>query len=286
MGENPVMQVAEFASKILPQSLKTAIYHLPIISKPIRSFLNQFVLDGITKVKVASGPLQGTWLHLNLRSEKYYWLGNYEPFLVQAISDFVKPGMIVYDVGANIGYMSLIFGKATGAHGKVYTFEPMPDNVSRINVNVTINKLSEIIIIVPAAVSNQAGTDIFLVHKNLSMGKLVGSGGRDESYESKVEVPTITLDDFVLSDGNPCPHLIKIDVEGGGAKVLNGMSTILSKYHPRIFMEIHGQEERDAAASVLGKNGYEIRRMTVDYPLINLDHAKDFKDYIVALPNS
>ena len=127
-GLSTVLRLAEVASGIFPQGLKQAIYRLPMLSDTIRAQLNSFAPTGLTEVAVASGVLRGARLRLNLKSEKYYWLGNYEPQLIPALLEYCKPGMTVYDVGANIGYVSLAFSQVLDANGKVYAFEPLLDN--------------------------------------------------------------------------------------------------------------------------------------------------------------
>jgi len=77
-------------------------------------------------VQVAAGGLQGLRLSLDMQTEKDYWLGTYEPELQAAVADLVKPGMQVYDVGANIGYVSLLLARRVGAAGHVYAFEALP----------------------------------------------------------------------------------------------------------------------------------------------------------------
>jgi hypothetical protein len=88
---------------------------------------------------VAAGGLSGLTLSLDLQTEKDYWLGTYEPDLQQAIQDLVQPGMIAYDVGANIGYISLLLGLAVGKDGHVFAFEALPANVERLQKNLRLN---------------------------------------------------------------------------------------------------------------------------------------------------
>ena len=175
------MRFAELMSSLLPQSVKQSIYRQPFLSSMIRSRLNSFAPTGLTEVVVSGGILRGARLKLDLKSEKYYWLGTYEPQLVSGFHQFCKSGKVVYDVGANIGYTALAFSRLLGPDGKVFAFEPLPDNAKRVQEKtspLTSKRLESAIQLVPCAVSDCEGQESFMVHDEHAMGKLVGSKGR------------------------------------------------------------------------------------------------------------
>lgn len=109
-----LLRVTATVSHMLPESMRLSVYRFPSLAGLIRRVLNHAAPEGLTEITVAAGALRGARLLLDLKSEKYYWLGNYEPMLEKAIIDFVKPGMVVYDVGAHIGYMTLLLIKPMG----------------------------------------------------------------------------------------------------------------------------------------------------------------------------
>jgi FkbM family methyltransferase len=283
-GDLPViLRLAEFASCALPQSVKRAIYHFPLFSGLIRKQLNSFAPSGLTELVIASGVLRGVRLKLDLKSEKQYWLGTYEPDLLQAIHDFCGEGMVAYDVGANIGYISLVFSRTVGENGHVFAFEPLPANTERIAQHVSINSLQNVIHLVPCAVSDCEGNEIFLV-RGLAGGKVAGSVGRDYIYTDRIQVCSLRLDDFVYQDGNPCPNVIKMDIEGGGVKAIPGMQRVLSEGRPILFVELHGSEEQQVVLDALAQNNYSTHRMQNGYPELNCDEALSWKEFVVALP--
>jgi FkbM family methyltransferase len=255
-----------------------------MISALIRAQLNSSAPSGLTEVIVSSGALRGLKLKLDLKSEKYYWLGHYEPQLAQAIYTFCGNGMITYDVGADIGYISLVFAQAVGVSGHVYAFEPLPNNIQRIADHIALNSLQMVMQVVPYAISDYEGKEMFLVHQNHAMGKLAGSSGRNFNYHDKIEVNSLRLDDFVYVQGNPHPHVIKIDIEGGAIKAIPGMLRLLSECRPILFIELHGPEERQVAWNALKQNHYVIHRMEKNYPEIAAINDIAWKEYIVALP--
>lgn len=253
-----LLRLAELGGKYLPDSVKRSIYQHSKLSGFIRRSLNRSAPTGLTEVIIKNGILKGIRLKLDLQSEKYYWLGTYEPETIQAVQDFCRPGKVVYDVGANIGYMALVFAKAVGEGGRVYAFEPLPKNITRIRNHIVDNSLDNVIYLVAKAVSDKSGQDTFVVHELDAMGKIAGSKGRNVPVLEQIEVDTICLDDFVYRLNNPPPAIIKIDIEGGGVKAIPGMKQVLKDSQPVIFMELHGPEEARVAWDFFKSCGYKI----------------------------
>ena len=278
-----ISSVIQSIRRTMPQKIVDAIYRWSFLSNFIRKQLNSLVPSGLTEVYISKGILRGMRLKLELKHEKFYWLGTYEPQVIQAVCDFVRPGMVIYDVGANIGYMTLVFSRSVGRDGQVFAFEPLPDNIERIQEHIKLNSLQHIISVIPKAVSDRIGKQMFLIHELNAMGKLSDSSGRNTVYRNEIEVNTLCLDSFVFEEGNPVPDLIKIDIEGGGIKALPGMSRILKKNRPIILMELHGPEEAKIAWNCLKQCGYEICRIKKNYPIISTLKSLDWKEYIVAI---
>lgn len=268
----------------LPGPLVQLIYRLPLVNTMIRHQLNMIAPSGLREVAIAGGFLRGAHVSLDLRSEKYYWLGIYEPPVLQAIIDFVTSGMVVYDVGANIGFISLALARAVGTNGRVYAFEPLPANLDRLTQNIALNACQDIIHPIPYAVSDCAGPQEFYVHNQHAMGRLAGSSGRDTTYICRAAVSALTLDDFVYRANHQAPDLIKIDIEGGATKAIPGMVKVLSEFRPIILAELHGPEEQQVIWTALKQNGYTVHKMQPGYPEIACLSSFGWKQYVVAKP--
>ena len=278
------LSLAALAAKILPDSFKQALYKIKPLAGLIRRGLNRAAPAGLAEVKIAAGDLAGFTLLLDMHLEKDFWLGTYEPELQAAIRDLVRPGMVLYDVGANIGYISLLLARAVGEKGKVYAFEALPANVERLRRNVELNGLEERIYLFARAVTQAPGPVRFLVHESVGMGKVAGSAGRQEQYQSEVTVEGISLDEFVYGQGNPPPQAVKMDIEGGEVMALPGMQRLLAEACPLMLMELHGEESARVAWECLTAASYEIHWMREGYPIIPALEALDWKAYIVAKP--
>ncbi len=282
-----ILSLAAFTARLLPASFKQAIYRVKPLAALIRGGLNRAAPSGLSPVKIAAGGLAGMTLLLDLQTEKDYWLGTYEPELQAALPHLVKPGSVVYDVGANIGYVSLLLAKAAGETGRVFAFEALPENVSRLRQNLELNDLNGRVTVVPAAVTQAAGPVRFLVHASGGMGKAVGSAGRaDEPYRAEVSVEGVSLDEFVYGRGNPPPQAVKMDIEGGEVLALPGMHRLLAEVRPLMLMELHGPESGRAAWEALTAAGYRVCWMKPGFPAVPSLEALDWKAYIVALPPS
>ncbi len=279
------LNLAASAARWLPMSAKQAIYRIDPVARIIRGGLNRAAPAGITQVPVAAGGLSGMELLLDLQTEKDYWLGTYEPELQSAISELVQPGMVVFDVGANIGYISLIFARAVGLQGKVFAFEALPANLERLRSNLALNGMSSRVRVISAAVTDKPGPVRFLIGPSGGMGKAEGSAGRLEIvYSEAITVPGIALDDFVFEEGNPQPQVVKMDIEGGEVMALPGMSRILNQARPVLFLELHGPEAAEVAWKTLISAGYQICRMEPGCPGIPSLEKLDWKAYLIGLP--
>jgi FkbM family methyltransferase len=278
------LSLAAFAAKILPNSLKQAMYKIKPLARFIRRGLNRAAPTGLTQVKVAGGDLAGFTILLDMQIDKDYWLGTYEPELQAALRKMIRPGAVVFDVGANIGYVSLLLAKAAGETGHVYAFEALPENAERWRKNVELNGMNPRLSLFAGAVTQAAGPVRFLVHASAGMGKAAGSAGRDDKYQSEVTVDGISLDEFVYGQGNPPPQAVKMDIEGGEVLALPGMRRVLAEARPLMLMELHGPESSRAAWETLTAAGYEIRWMRRGYPVVPSLEVLGRKAYIVAKP--
>jgi FkbM family methyltransferase len=238
--------------------------------------------DEIVPVEIAAGPLAGMHMRLDLRIEKDLWLGTYEPALLDAINYFVSPGQTVYDVGANIGYMSLALAKAVGENGRVVAFEPLPENLARLEANLALNAEGKRVKVVGAAVGERTTQEQFLVHHSGAMGKLHASTGKQAEYERSLTVEVVALDNWAADNNYESPELIKVDVEGGEAAVFRGMSGLLEKSRPTILLELHGLEAAEAVQRILAAAAYGLHEMRQGYPEVS--EITSWKSHVVALP--
>ncbi|MFN7914586.1 MAG: FkbM family methyltransferase [Vicinamibacterales bacterium] len=162
-----------------------------------------------------------------------YLTGQYEEPTTEVVKALVRPGDAAVDVGANIGYFSLLLANITGTSGAVWAFEPVPGTNQRLRQNVALNNASTITVRNEAVADNDTEQDIFAGPEDHSgIASLRPVDGSTHS----VTVPVRRLTSCLPA--NTVPRLIKIDVEGAEYLALQGMKDILSAHHPDIVLEV------------------------------------------------
>jgi|APSaa5957512535_1039671.scaffolds.fasta_scaffold00928_11 FkbM family methyltransferase len=147
--------------------------------------------------------------------------GNFEPVETEIVKKEIKENDIVLDVGANIGYYSLIFAQLIGKSGKVYSFEPDPTNFEILKKNILVNK-HENVILENKAVSNKEGNlKLYLSTENNGMHRIYPSKWCKES----IDINSIKIDNYF--NKNQKIDFIKLDIEGAEYDALLGMESII-----------------------------------------------------------
>lgn len=196
------------------------------------------------RIEVSGGPLAGARLLLDLRCEKFYWLGTHERALLRALERDVTEGMTVWDVGAHIGYVALVMSRLTGPRGRVYAFEPLPENLRRLRMNVAANGADNVDVH-GVALSDRRGIARMARRASTLMASLAQAADETDEFLA----PTDTVDGLVAR-GLQEPHVLKVDVEGAEALVLRGARETIAAARPLLALEIHsaqaGREAVDA----------------------------------------
>ncbi|MBW6466046.1 MAG: FkbM family methyltransferase [Brevefilum sp.] len=184
--------------------------------------------------------------------EHGYWLGSYEMRKRIAFEREIQPQTVVYDIGANVGFYSLLAAHLTGPTGKVYAFEPLHRNVEFIRRHAALNRF-ETIEIFEAAVSDQAGEAFFDLGVSIATGHLSDSG--------TVSVHQVRLDDMLAEGVIDPPHIMKVDVEGAEYAVFQGAKTLLETHRPLIFLDTHGRDVHALTIDLLAGYGYQFETL-------------------------
>jgi FkbM family methyltransferase len=177
----------------------------------------------------------GAYIRTPKLSRLSFSLGTYQSHVTRALQDIVKPGMVVYDLGAHIGYFSLVLTRLVGTGGKVFAFEPDPNNLRALRHNLAVNK-GRGVKVVPAAVADKSVPVLFATFEFSSVSHIATKGTPGDA--TLVEVPSVRLDDFVYRDGNPPPAVMKVDVEGAEGRVFVGAQRVLKQSRPMVLVEV------------------------------------------------
>ncbi len=194
-------------------------------------------------VPVLGGELRGCrWI---VGSELHRcWLGWFELCKQRAVARLLRPGAVFYDVGANVGFYSLLAAKK-GC--RVFAFEPSPRNILMLKQHIALNHLN--IEAIEAAVADRDGNAVFDAGPNSSMGALRDSGG--------LQVKVVSLDSLEL----PPPDFVKIDIEGGEYSALMGATRVIKENKPTIFLATHGAAMRERCPALLRSWNFEVTQL-------------------------
>lgn len=194
--------------------------------------------------------------------------GEVESVMVDLFASVIHPGMVVLDIGAFVGWYTLLAARQVGSQGTVYAFEADPRNYQLLSENLRLNHFDSRVVSLPKAVSDKAGEQRFYLHGgDQSRSSLIPSGGEDQS----TTVTTVTLDDIL--DRDLRVDVVKMDIEGGEVNALRGMREILARAAPtiKLFVECNPGSLRwagESAHSLLA----ELR--SLDFSIFMIDEAK------------
>ena len=153
--------------------------------------------------------------------------GGFEIIEVEFMRQSLKPGNVLFDIGANGGLFTIIAAKQVGSSGHVYAFEPGLQELKLLRHNIAINNLTNVTVI-EAAVSNKKGTTQFAISHDGAMNSLAQTNHPSQKIESWQTVEMTTIDNVIEELSIPQVNFIKIDVEGAEKLVIEGAKNILS----------------------------------------------------------
>jgi FkbM family methyltransferase len=184
--------------------------------------------------------------------------GGFERAETEFAVEQARPGTVAIDVGANVGMFTVPLALAVGPSGRVLTIEPSPDNVERLESNLELNGL-ENVVVEPIAVGDKAGNLVLQLASDPgfhSTAEIAESRAVDESLVVRAE----TLDQVWLRAHAPAVSFIKIDTEGSEDAVLRGAEQILQTCQPVLLVEAKSDERVRELDSLLGRFGYSRKR--------------------------
>lgn len=215
-------------------------------------------------VKIYSGVNKGfKWSPIV--GDNDYAIGTYDLATSSLLEKFLVEGNIVYDIGANTGYFTLASARLVGDTGKVFSFEPLPANISMLQKHVSINKINNTVIM-KMAVSNRQGKVNFSNEEN-NLGNTYVDSIYFKDNRNKIEVDTASIDYLVNSLIITPPDLIKIDAEGAEYEILRGADKIISKYRPVLLLATHDNHTKgikDKCYRFLKEKQYEIKSIGIN----------------------
>jgi FkbM family methyltransferase len=239
-------------SRILLNKNSLYDFYLKIIRKMSKGYgfgKNPFVRKVLKKTKIVLKPeftiidnqkmYLDKWDSLDLLENRVY--GELDTKIVKKI---VKTGDIVLDLGANIGYFTILFAKLVGINGKVIAFEPELKNFKILKKNISENKFNNVIL-ENKAVSDKNGMSVLFTGTKSSGANRIYEPKKAQEWREKEkqqefekkEIETVSIDTFLIQKKIKYVNFIKMDIEGGEFFALKGMKDVLKNPDLKIFME-------------------------------------------------
>lgn len=250
------------AVNLIPFPVRHRIRHIPGIKQLQQRLMARYMDGARFEHRIKGGPADGLVYPVVLPQDKQIWMGTYELAFAQNLAKAVERENVCYDVGGYRGFFSGVMARQ-GA-GIVHCFEPMAANVDQIRSMVALNPAMRVTVH-QLALADAPGTTTFAVMSEASMGKLAqsrfDSGDLPQSY---VTVPVETID-HLIEHGRIVPaDLIKFDVEGAEALVLQGARKLIANRKPVLYIEAHSRELARQCVEFLKPLGYRIRALETD----------------------
>jgi FkbM family methyltransferase len=240
----------------LLQKCYKRIRRIPFWGQLGHRFVRSFLPPGKrVDITVRGGLAAGLSLSIDPRYEAAYAVGLHENSILECLASHLRRGDVFYDVGAHIGFVALVAARLVGPEGRVFAFEPDPDNSSRVAHHARMNALPQIEPVCSVVWSEC--TAVFF-HRaadasSRNTGSVIVSSG-SSNIGGIISVHALTIDRFAQE--HPAPRLIKIDVEGGEGDVLRGAEAVLRGAKPILICEIHHERALAAVTKWLEEREY------------------------------
>lgn len=202
------------------------------------------------------GPLctlvaNGVELQVDLRdriiARRLYWFHVYELEETELVKTLVRPGMTVFDIGANLGYYTLLFSALVGKRGRVVAFEPSPANLLLLRRNVAANSAANVAVLESAVADREGEVTLALSPDNFgghSIGEIVNL-----AHAESVGVACTTVD-ATATRLDIRPDFIKMDIEGAEVGALRGMhKTLTENEHVLLLCEFNPRALENCGAT-------------------------------------
>lgn len=206
-------------------------------------------------------------VRIRLRRHRWFLWENFahsDTLVFGTFDRLIRPGDVVYDIGANIGLYTRVMHTWFGA-GRIIAFEPMCENFELLQANIALGNIQDQVQAFPIALSDSEGEEELQIDDMTSGTAVLSSvsGGEASVGRREFGLPPLServtiamLDRFIEREKLPPPNMMKIDTEGAEVKVLLGGRETLKRHRPRLAIALHSDDKAAATIKLLDELGY------------------------------
>ncbi len=218
----------------------------------VKATVRAFLPRDLVNHRILAGPLRGMRIVTSWHDYPSAILGRTERGLLAWLADNVSRGETWLDVGAHYGYTAIALSRLVSAAGRVFAFEPMVSTAGCLCQTKELNSLEQLEIL-PLGLAAPIDLQVRRLPSTRGMADATRPSERHESL-----VLLVRLDDLwpkICRERDEI-HGVKLDVQGMELEVLEGMRHLLSRWHPKLVVEVHKAVRRDTLVELLASVGY------------------------------
>lgn len=211
----------------------------------IRSMTGMILGTQFRVHRIPFGPIKGKKLFMSPQISPRMWFGIDEPWMAQLCATYVKPSTVIYDIGAHIGYTTVLFAHYLKGTGVIHAFEILPATANFLRKTVEANNLQNVTIHTVGLGSDEAILELSIGPTAMtSIHRKKDDGNKTESCR------VVKLDKYRHEHNLPLPDLIKMDIEGAEIDCLQGSLDLINQSGPTMIIAFHSK--------ILLQQGYEL----------------------------
>jgi len=218
--------------------------------------------------RIPFGPIRGRKLFMSPQISPRMWFGIDEPWIAQLCKSQLRQNSVVYDIGAHIGYTTVLFAHYLKGTGAVHAFEILPSTVELLQNTVNANQFQNVVI-------HAVGLGAEETIQQLPVGPTAMTSLRATLREGQraERCKVVALDTYRRERGLPRPALMKVDIEGAEIQFLQGSLELLDECQPTMIIEFHSKDLLQQGYTLLTSLGYQLYN----------EHGRLTKDAIEAI---
>ncbi len=226
------------------------------------------------------GPLRNKKIYMAPHFSPRMWFGINEPSLVPLCKQYIKPSFTIFDIGAHVGYTTLLFAHFLNNSGTIHAFEILPFTADFLAKTVEANNLSQVTI-------HRVGLGVKKEIITLPIGQTAMTSMNPKQIEGTEHETCMVapLDDYKKEAALPNPDLIKMDIEGAEIDCLMGGINLIAESRPIMFIAFHSHQLLVDGVNLLSEFGYTFHRKQETLTREKINQLQDpFNENILCLP--